>query len=47
MAADSFLSNAGWLFFAAWSAIVVLVALVAFAKDIFPSQTRTGPKDHV
>jgi len=46
MMRDSILSDAGWLFFAVWSAIVALVSLKAFAADIFPSRTRSDPKDH-
>jgi hypothetical protein len=46
MMRDSFLSDAGWLFFAVWSVVVALVALVAFGRDIFP-QSRIDPKDHV
>jgi hypothetical protein len=50
--AESFLSGAGWLFFTAWSAIVALVSLAAFAEDIlptgvFPTSTRRDPKDHL
>jgi hypothetical protein len=40
MMRDSFLSDAGWLFFAAWSAIIALVSLKAFGRDIFPSTTQ-------
>ena len=40
MIRDSFLSDAGWFFFAIWSAIVALVSLVAFGRDLFPATTR-------
>jgi len=43
MMLDSFLSDAGWLFFTAWSAIVALVSLMAFGRDIFPSTTERNP----
>ncbi len=33
---DSFLSNAAWLFFAAWSAIVAAVSIAAFGRDLLP-----------
>lgn len=35
---DSYLLNAGWLFFAAWSVVVVLVSIKAFGRDFFPSK---------
>jgi len=50
MMRDLFLSDAGWLFFTAWSAIVALVSLAAFAldilpSDVFPPKARRDPKD--
>ena len=36
--ADSFLSNAGWLFFTAWSVIVAVVTVKAFGRDLLPSK---------
>jgi hypothetical protein len=47
---DSFLSNAGWLFFAGWSLVIVAISIAAFARDIFPSKTaleskKTQPSD--
>jgi len=33
---DSFLSNAAWLFFAAWSAIIAAVSIAAFGRDLLP-----------
>lgn len=33
---DSYLFDAGWLFFAAWTVIVAAVSVAAFARDIFP-----------
>jgi len=35
---ESFLSNAGWLFFTAWSLIVGVVTVKAFGRDLFPSK---------
>jgi hypothetical protein len=35
---DSFLSNAGWLFFAAWSAILTALSVTAFGNDLLPSK---------
>ncbi len=40
---DSFLSNAGWLFFAAWSAMVVAVGIAAFGSDLLPWSTHLDP----
>ncbi len=36
---DSFLSNAGWLFFAAWTVMVAAVTIVAFGRDLLPSKS--------
>jgi len=30
---ESYLLDAGWLFFAGWSLVVVTVSVIAFAKD--------------
>lgn len=35
---DSYLFDVGWFFFAAWSAIVAVISLAAFGKDLLPSQ---------
>jgi hypothetical protein len=40
---DAFLSNAGWLFFAAWSAMVVAVSIAAFGRDLLPRRAHTDP----
>jgi hypothetical protein len=37
---DSFLADAGWLFFAAWSAVVAAVSIIAFGRDLLPWKTR-------
>jgi hypothetical protein len=41
---DSYLFDAGWLFFAAWSVILAIITLTAFAGDLFPSRTRRKPE---
>jgi len=46
MVGDSFLSDAGWLFFAAWSVIVAVVGLAAFGRDLFPSKARRDPSQN-
>lgn len=33
---ESFLSNAGWLFFAAWSALITAISIAAFGRDLLP-----------
>jgi hypothetical protein len=33
LTSDSFLFDAGWLFFAAWSVIIAVVRLTAFRRD--------------
>jgi hypothetical protein len=40
MVGDSFLSDAGWVFFAAWSVIVAVVSLAALGRDLLPSRMR-------
>lgn len=43
---DSYLFDAGWLFFAAWSVIVAAVSVAAFGRDIFPrTQLEPAPQD--
>jgi hypothetical protein len=37
---DYYLLDAGWLFFAAWSVIVLWVSWAAFAQDLFPGKTN-------
>lgn len=43
MLSDSYLFNAGWLFFAAWSVVVAVVSVAAFGPDVFPSKTPLNP----
>jgi hypothetical protein len=40
---DAFLSNAGWLFFAAWSAMVAAVSIAAFGRDLLPRRAHLDP----
>jgi hypothetical protein len=40
----SYLVNAGWLFFAAWSLVVLALSVTAFGRDLFPAQKHT-PRD--
>jgi len=40
---DFYVFDAGWLFFAAWTVIVAVVTLTAFARDLFPSRTHLEP----
>jgi len=37
MTADTFLFNAGSLFFAAWIAVIAGLTLTAFGRDLLPS----------
>jgi len=39
---DSFLSDAGWLFFAAWSVVVGAMGILAFGRDLLPSKARSS-----
>lgn len=40
MLSDSILANAGWLFFAAYSAIVAAVNWAAFGRDVLPARIQ-------
>ena len=42
MLSDSILSNAGWLFFAAYSAIVAVVNWAAFGRDLLPAKAQVN-----
>jgi len=37
---DSFLADAGWLFFAAWSVVVAAVSITAFGGDLLAGSAR-------
>lgn len=43
---ESFLSNAGWLFFAAWTAVIAAITIAAFGRDLLPWSTHldSAPK---
>jgi hypothetical protein len=40
---DLFLSNAGWLFFTAWSVVVAFVTVKAFGRDLLPAKAQLDP----
>ena len=40
---DSYLFAVGWVFFAAWSALVFIVNLAAFGQDLFPTLAGSEP----
>jgi len=47
MLADWFLSDAGWLFFGAWSVVVAAVSFAAFRRDLVPRvQVKAAPETH-
>ncbi|HEX3820997.1 MAG TPA: hypothetical protein VHW45_11715 [Candidatus Sulfotelmatobacter sp.] len=37
---ETFLSDAGSLFFAAWIVVVAAVGIVAFGRDLFPAKAH-------
>ena len=43
---NSYLLDAGWLFLAAWSAIVAAVGIAAFGKDLIPFRAPLEPARH-
>jgi hypothetical protein len=42
---DSYLFDAGWLFFALWTVIVGAVSITAFRRDLIPSRAKLEPVD--
>jgi hypothetical protein len=47
MTTDTFLFNAGWLFFAAWLAVIAGVTITAFGRDLLPGNAHYHPDpDH-
>ena len=40
MLSDSILANAGWVFFAAYSAVVAVVNWAAFGGDVLPAKAQ-------
>ncbi len=49
MTTDTFLFNAGWLFFAAFLVVIAAVTITAFGRDLLPrsstAPTRKSPVD--
>ncbi len=43
MTTDTFLFNAGWLFFAAWIAVIAGVSVAAFGRDLLPWTAHPEP----
>jgi hypothetical protein len=41
--ADSFLTDAAWLFFAAWTVLVSALGIAAFGRDLLPSKAHSVP----
>ena len=40
---DSLLSDAAWLFFAAWTVMVAAVTIAAFGRDLLPWTVEVNP----
>jgi hypothetical protein len=43
MMSDSFIFNAGSVFFAAWIAVITGVTVTAFGRDLLPSKAQADP----
>jgi hypothetical protein len=43
MTADTFLLNAGWIFFVAWTVVVAGITVAAFGRNPFPSKAQCDP----
>jgi hypothetical protein len=41
MTTDTFLFNAGWLFFAVWIAVITSVTIAAFGRELLPLETNS------
>ncbi|MGA9981039.1 MAG: hypothetical protein WBQ08_20630 [Candidatus Sulfotelmatobacter sp.] len=41
---ESYLLDAGWLFFAGWSLVVVTVSVIAFGKDLVTAPSLFGKR---
>lgn len=37
---ESYILEAGWMFFLAWSVLVAVAVVLAFGNDMFPSKSR-------
>jgi hypothetical protein len=44
MTTDTFLFNAGSLFFAAWIAVIAAVTVAAFGRDLLPGNAHARPE---
>jgi hypothetical protein len=42
---DSFLFDAGWLFFAAWTVVIGALSVTAFRNDLFPARKPVETSD--
>ena len=42
---DAYLFDAGWLFFAGWSLVLVALSLIAFGEDLIPSPARNRSEE--
>jgi hypothetical protein len=41
---NSYLFDAGWLFFALWGVALIMVSVAAFGRDLFPAKASShGP----
>ena len=38
--AQTFVFDAGWIFFSAWGLVLVALSLIAFKQDLFPINDR-------
>ncbi len=45
MISDSLLSDAGFLFFTAWTVMIGAVSLAAFGSDLLPSKISPDPSN--
>lgn len=43
MTTDTFLFNAGWLFFAAFLVVIAVVTVTAFGRDLLPRNSHPDP----
>ena len=44
MTTDTFLFNAGFLFFIAWIAVIAGVTIIAFGRDLLPAKATQDPR---
>ena len=43
MMSDFLFSDAGWFFFALWSIAVTTISIMAFGRDLLPSEPANSP----